>query len=295
MELTAHFTDIQEKIASELSKAKYNIFVAVAWITDKSLWDILMKKSRDGVVVQIILINDDINKGTGIDFENFVINGGQLYWDDHHHKFCVIDVKTVITGSYNWTYYAQNRVKRENVIVIKGATDIAEQFSDEFKLLLKQASRFELPKEIVYVEKEVIREVEKKIIKKIPVHKNVVEEKVIKVRETLKPAHWYNTQEKRAFWWDTLNENWKKIFNESVLGNKHDNLVKPNDTKIEKLFKLNRLDLTFYEKTKVNITELSGLENLTNLQEINLTNHKVNKEEIENILSLNPICKIIGQ
>lgn len=295
MELTAHFTDIQDKISSELSKAKYNIFVAVAWITDKSLWDILLKKSRDGVVVQIILINDDINKGTGVDFENFVKNGGQLYWDDHHHKFCVIDVKTVITGSYNWTYYAQNRVKRENVIVIKGATDIAEQFSDEFKLLLKQASRFELPKEIVYIQKEIIKEVEKKVIHKIPVVKNVVEEKVIKVRETLKPAHWYNTQDKRTFWWDTLNDNWKKIFNESALGNKHDNLLKPNDTKIEKLFKINRLDLTFYEKTKVKITELSGLENLTNLQEINLTGHKVNKEEIENILSLNPTCKIIGQ
>jgi phosphatidylserine/phosphatidylglycerophosphate/cardiolipin synthase-like enzyme len=293
MELTAHFNDIQEKIADELSKAKYNIFVALAWITDKSLWDILIKKSKDGVVVQIILINDDINRGTGVDFNNFVKNGGQLYWDDHHHKFCVIDVKTVITGSYNWTYYAQKRVKRENVIVIKGDADIAEQFSDEFKLLLKQSERFELPKEIVYVQKEVIREVEKKVIRKIPVVKNVVEEKIIKVRETLKPAYWYNTQDKRTFWWDTLNDDWKKIFNESVLGNKHDNLLKPNDTKIEKLFKLNRLDLTFYEKTNVKITELSGIENLTNLQEVNLTGHKVEKEEIESILSLNPTCKII--
>ena len=300
MELTAHFTDIQEKIATELSKAKYNIFVAVAWITDKALWDILIKKSKDGVVVQIILINDDINKGTGIDFESFVKNGGQLYWDDHHHKFCVIDVKTVITGSYNWTYYAQNRVKRENVIVIKGASDIAEQFSDEFKLLLKKSTRFELPKEIIYIQKEVpvdrevIKEVEKKVIHKIPVVKKVVEEIVIKIRETLKPAHWYDTPEKRTFWWDTLNEDWKKIFNESVLGNKHDNLLKPNDAKLAKLFKLNRLDFTYYDKTSIKIKELSGLENLTNVQEINLSGHKVKQDEIENILSLNPNCKIIG-
>lgn len=284
MELTAHFTVIQEKIAAELSKAKYNIFVAVAWITDKSLWDILINKSRDGLRVQIILVNDDINKGSGIDFENFVKNGGQLYWDDHHHKFCVIDLKTVITGSYNWTYYAQNRIKRENIIVMKEATDIAEQFSDEFTLLLKQATRFELPipKEILYIQKEV------------PVVKKVVEEKVIKIHEMLKPAHWYNTKDKRSFWWDTLNDNWKKIFNESALGNKHNNLLKPNDTKIEKLFKLNRLDLTYYERTKIKITELSGLENLTNLQEINLSGHIIKQDEIENILSLNHSCKLIG-
>ena len=169
MEITAHFSDIQSNISVEIKKAKYNIFVAVAWITDKSLWTILEKKAEEGVVVQVILVPDEINKNNNTDFIRFLKSGGQLYWDDHHHKFCVIDVKTVITGSYNWTYMASNRGKRENIIILKQNSEIAEQFSDEFKILLKQSEQFHLPKEkeIVYLE----REVEKEVIKEVEVEK----------------------------------------------------------------------------------------------------------------------------
>jgi hypothetical protein len=300
MELTTHFSDIGGKIYSELSNAKYNIFVAVGFINDKALWDILIQKSKDGVVVQVVLFNEDIKKAIGLNIENFVKNGGHFFWNLHQHGFCVIDVKTVITGLYNWTFYQQKRIKMESIIIIKGSTDIAEQFSDEFKLLIKNSSRFKLPKEIIYVEKEVtvdrevIKEVEKQVIQKIPIIEKVVEEKIIKIREILKPANWYDNEEKRKLWWDTLNEDWKKVFNESVLGNKHDNLLKPNDSKLAKLFKLNRLDLTYYEKTTIKIKDLSGLESLTNVQEINLTGHKIKPHEIESILSLNPNCKLIG-
>lgn len=171
MELAAHFSDIQTNILDEIKKAKYNIFVAVAWITDKSLWTILEKKAEEGVVVQVILVPDVINKNNNTNFVGFLKSGGQLYWDDHHHKFCVIDVKTVITGSYNWTYMANNRGKRENIIILKQNSEIAEQFSDEFKILLKQSEKYHLPKEkeIVYVdrevEKEVVKFIEKEIIK----------------------------------------------------------------------------------------------------------------------------------
>ena len=99
MNISAHFSNIQAKIAEEIGHAKYNIFVAVAWITDKSLWTILEQKAEEGVLVQVVLILDEINKNNKTDFNKFVEDGGQLYWDEHHHKFCVIDVKTVITGS----------------------------------------------------------------------------------------------------------------------------------------------------------------------------------------------------
>jgi len=34
-----------------------------------------------------------------------------------HNKFCVIDSKTVVTGSYNWTKKAQSNY--ENITIIK--------------------------------------------------------------------------------------------------------------------------------------------------------------------------------
>lgn len=169
MEITAHFSEILSNISEEIKKAKYNIFVAVAWITDKTLWTILEKKAQEGVVVQVILVPDEINNNNKTDYTSFLELGGQIYWDNHHHKFCVIDVKTVITGSYNWTYMANIRDKRENIIILKQNSEIAEQFSDEFKILLKQSKQFQLPKEkeIIYLE----REIEKEVIKEVEVEK----------------------------------------------------------------------------------------------------------------------------
>ena len=50
-----------------------------------------------------------------------------------HHKFCVIDDSLAITGSYNWTYYAETR-NVEN-IVISDNSDIVMLFSAEFQRL----------------------------------------------------------------------------------------------------------------------------------------------------------------
>jgi phosphatidylserine/phosphatidylglycerophosphate/cardiolipin synthase-like enzyme len=161
MKATAHFEDIQEEIVNVIGKAKYNIYVAVAWITDQRLWKLLNKKAKDGVQVQIILVKDEININEQTDFIKFINSGGQIFWDDHHHKFCVVDVRTVITGSYNWTIKANNRLKRENIIIIEDDQNLSERFADEFKLLLKEGNQYILPtkKEIVYVEKEVVKEV----------------------------------------------------------------------------------------------------------------------------------------
>ena len=71
---------------------------------------------------------------------------------------------------------ANNREKRENIIVLKENSKIAEQFSDEFKLLLKKSQRFKLPlkEKIVYVEREIEKEIiiEKPIVKVLEKHIN---------------------------------------------------------------------------------------------------------------------------
>ena len=54
-----------------------------------------------------------------------------------HHKFCVIDLKKVIHGSYNWTNKAQ--YNNETISLIENKT-MAEEFAMEFlkvKRLLK--------------------------------------------------------------------------------------------------------------------------------------------------------------
>ena len=56
------------------------------------------------------------------DFQKFIDIGGHFYFSDTrnpmHNKFCVIDNKVLINGSYNWTYYAEDR-NRENILILK--------------------------------------------------------------------------------------------------------------------------------------------------------------------------------
>ena len=72
------------------------------------------------------------------DFNQLIKSGGSLWIAKQdigfmHHKFCVIDDKIAITGSYNWTYYAETR-NIEN-IVITDNPDIVNRFSTEFNRL----------------------------------------------------------------------------------------------------------------------------------------------------------------
>lgn len=47
-----------------------------------------------------------------------------------HNKFCIIDNQIVITGSYNWTYYAENK-NWENILITKNSA-IINQYRVEF-------------------------------------------------------------------------------------------------------------------------------------------------------------------
>jgi phosphatidylserine/phosphatidylglycerophosphate/cardiolipin synthase-like enzyme len=52
-----------------------------------------------------------------------------------HHKFCIIDLKTVVHGSYNWTNKA--RWNKETVS-IDNSRELAEKFATEFVALVKE-------------------------------------------------------------------------------------------------------------------------------------------------------------
>lgn len=73
-----------------------------------------------GVSVEIVLNDDEINRGgdTSLDFTDFLQAGGVLRWNDSkqlmHEKFCIIDDRIVITGSYNWTNKAELNSEVEN-------------------------------------------------------------------------------------------------------------------------------------------------------------------------------------
>ena len=84
----------------------------------------------------MIIIDDEINNRIGgLNFQQFIKLGGILIYGNSenpmHNKFCIIDNKVLINGSYNWTYFAEN-VNFENITIFKGVSDILTAYKQEF-------------------------------------------------------------------------------------------------------------------------------------------------------------------
>ncbi len=145
MQTAAYFENIQPKLVNELQRAEHTIYVAVAWFTDLDLFNILCQKLEKGVIVSILILDDEINDGDyALDFNRLKQKGAIIYKMGNkrevmHNKFCVIDHKTVITGSYNWTNKAKNN--DENIIIIKDNIGLATEFIAEFYKLYKKCIR----------------------------------------------------------------------------------------------------------------------------------------------------------
>lgn len=153
----AHFENIRKEILNEIEAATESIIVAVYWFTNEELFLKLLSKVENGVKVELIIHNDYINnRDTGLDFQKFIDIGGHFYfsstYNPMHNKFCVIDNKTLINGSYNWTYYAEDR-NRENILILKEEAETTESFVSEFNRLksltekvenIRQLTRFEV-------------------------------------------------------------------------------------------------------------------------------------------------------
>jgi phosphatidylserine/phosphatidylglycerophosphate/cardiolipin synthase-like enzyme len=134
-----HFEDIQKQILAELDNAKFTIWIAVAWFTDPVLFAKLIEKKKQGLNVQILIMNDEINSRSGFDFEsNFEIKRVKptgYFSNITHHKFCVIDLERVINGSYNWTVKAQ--YNEENITIMEDRRT-AKEFAERFIAIKKE-------------------------------------------------------------------------------------------------------------------------------------------------------------
>lgn len=137
--VNAYFENIRHYILEELDKASDKIVVAIYWFTNESLFNKLLEKLENGVEVELIIYNDYINnRETGLDFQKFIDVGGKFYFSNSenpmHNKFCIIDEMVLINGSYNWTYYAEDRNK-ENILIIRNELETIKAFSKEFERL----------------------------------------------------------------------------------------------------------------------------------------------------------------
>lgn len=144
-EITAHFEDIHRVLLREINSAESTIVAAVAWFTDREIFNALRRRAVHGVSVRVAITDDEINRPPMAPaFDALIDMGGEIHRirpgtrrdSLMHHKFCVIDETTVITGSYNWTRRA--RENAENVTVIRHHPSFVAQFLDTFEQIVGQ-------------------------------------------------------------------------------------------------------------------------------------------------------------
>jgi hypothetical protein len=168
MQTQAYFDGIQQQIINQIKSAKHSVFVAVAWLTDNKVFTELCNSAKNGITVELLLVNDTINNDLApFDHKQLAACGGKLFFVPQqadgsimHHKFCIIDNCSIITGSYNWSRKAQ--FNDENIIVTTEACELGAQFKTEFDRIKSR---------ITGSEKETIIDFNR-IIKRLEVIKN---------------------------------------------------------------------------------------------------------------------------
>jgi phosphatidylserine/phosphatidylglycerophosphate/cardiolipin synthase-like enzyme len=130
LNVVSQFENIKNLLIQEIENVEFLVWVAVAWFTDRDLANKLYSKSKQGVNVQIILNDDEINSKMLAKLKNYF----EVYTVPKdtilmHNKFCIFDLKKVIHGSYNWTNKAQYNDETVSLIESRAQSEVfAEQF-----------------------------------------------------------------------------------------------------------------------------------------------------------------------
>ena len=141
-EVDVHCTDILRHLQNELSIAERSIKVAVSWFTNYALFKQIKEHAQKGLDIQLIINNDSVNNGGYcLDFNELINAGVRISLVEYphliHHKFCIIDNRVVINGSYNWTRFSGNNY--ENIIIFRDNDYVTSSFNEEFEKMLQKA------------------------------------------------------------------------------------------------------------------------------------------------------------
>lgn len=150
-------SEIKQRILSEINNARQCIYLAMAWFTDRDIAAAIIGAKNRNVTVDIILSSNVQNEtvkgmllGASISIHAFDTGDARGVM---HHKFCLIDSKISINGSYNYSYNASNN-NVENIHV-SDEPGTYRQLLSEFERLkynidnkIDVNAAFELPEDI---------------------------------------------------------------------------------------------------------------------------------------------------
>ncbi|TYZ64521.1 hypothetical protein PybrP1_006037 [[Pythium] brassicae (nom. inval.)] len=125
-----------------LNNTKHTMDICVFTITCDEIADAVLAAHARGVKVRVITDDDQAN-GRGSDIQKF-IDAGIPVRDDNartymHNKFCILDDKFLLNGSFNWSRQAVLG-NAENLVINRGGR-ILKRFREQFEKLWKKYER----------------------------------------------------------------------------------------------------------------------------------------------------------
>lgn len=118
---------IFERLLAHLQQANSEILVASAWFTDDVLFDVLLSKAKSGVQIHLIIADNEENQKLDFDalkaYGVTVLRVKNVGYGMMHQKFCVIDRRLALHGSYNWSVNAKKN-NHESIIITNHAETV---------------------------------------------------------------------------------------------------------------------------------------------------------------------------
>ncbi len=134
---------IESRLAEEIGAAKKRIRVQMYIFNSKRIGEALSQTARRGVNVEVILDKSQ-EKATYGPWRVMRRDGVKIYFDSEHetanNKVILIDDRTVITGSYNFTKAAEEK-NAENILIVKDDRSLFDAYNQNFEAHLEHARK----------------------------------------------------------------------------------------------------------------------------------------------------------
>jgi phosphatidylserine/phosphatidylglycerophosphate/cardiolipin synthase-like enzyme len=132
--------DPRDNIINVIEHAFISLDIALSYFTDETIWDAILDILATEIPVRLLLDRHEIHARTAI-YKRYIeghtfpgltvkITTSKGYM---HNNFCLCDGYILVTGSYNWTYYAGSR-NAENLFYAEGEP-IQDAYQAEFEKL----------------------------------------------------------------------------------------------------------------------------------------------------------------
>lgn len=132
-----------DRIIKEIDDAEEALRIQAYFFTSKPISNALIAAQKRGVKVEIIMDSSQ-KAGKWNRWRVMRRDGATVYFDGEHavanNKIILIDRRTIITGSYNYTKAAEEK-NAENIVIIKNDKALFARYLENYEAHLEHAKK----------------------------------------------------------------------------------------------------------------------------------------------------------